>query len=212
MLAGIRDILIISTPARPAGASAVCWATAADYGVRFSYAEQPSSRRPGAGIPHRRGVHRRRSAYAWCWATTSSTARASRGCSAKRCATPRLQDKATVFGYCVNDPERYGVAEFDGDGQLPQHRGETRPSEEQLRRRGPLLLSQQRGARSPSTSSLSKRGELEITSVNQEYPAPRTTQGADAAARLRLARHGHRTTSLSEASDLHRGVSRSGRG
>ena len=50
------------------------------------------------------------------------------------------ENGATVFGYPVHDPERYGVVEFDGAGQSVEHRGETESAEEQVRRAGALLL------------------------------------------------------------------------
>ena len=55
---------------------------------------------------------------------------------------------ATIFGYHVNDPERYGVVEFDADGPRDLHRGETEAAQEQLRRARPLPLRQRGGGRS----------------------------------------------------------------
>ena len=56
MLAGIRDILIISTPRDLPHVPASCSATAASSGCRFSYAEQPHPERPGPGLHHRRAI------------------------------------------------------------------------------------------------------------------------------------------------------------
>ena len=113
MLAGLREILIISTPQDTGALRANCWATGSRWGIDISYAVQPSpdglaqafliGREFIAGDPAR-----------WCWATTFFTARVSR--SSCRCAA-QLKDGATVFAYPVEDPERYGVVEFDGAGR-----------------------------------------------------------------------------------------------
>ncbi len=143
MLAGIRDILVISTPADlPAFRRLL--GDGSDYGVRLSYAEQPSPDGLaqafligeefigddsvclvlGDNIFHGAGFT---------------------GMLREAVRSAEEQNKATIFGYRVEDPERYGVAEFDASGQLPLDRGEARASEIQLCRRGALLLPQQGG-------------------------------------------------------------------
>ena len=114
MLAGIREILIISTPNDLPGFKRLL-GDGSDYGVHFEYAEQPSPDGLaqafiigekfigndsvclvlGDNIFHGNGF--------------TSTLR-------NAVATAEKESKATVFGYWVNDPERYGVAEFDADG------------------------------------------------------------------------------------------------
>ena len=70
-------------------------------------------------------LYRRMIPFAWFWATISFTGRALRRMLKGAVADAENEQKATVFGYYVNDPERYGVAEFDADGKRPQHRGKT---------------------------------------------------------------------------------------
>ena len=91
MLAGIRDILIISTPAGYAAFRGVCSATARKWGLNIQLRSSAQPGRLGAGLPHRRRdfIGRRHRAR-WCWATTSSTgSRFRRSCSRRAAHRPR---------------------------------------------------------------------------------------------------------------------------
>ena len=76
---------------------------------------------------------------------------------------------ATVFGYWVRDPERYGVVEFDADGRAIGLEEKPAQPKSQLRRHRPLLL--RRATRPDDAAALtpSPRGELEITDLNRRY-------------------------------------------
>ena len=144
MLAGIRDILVISTPADLPNFERLL-GDGSRFGVSLSYAEQPSPDGLAQAFLIGEELHRRRAAARWCWATTSSTATA---CPRPPEAAPsrgaEREGGATVFGYHVDDPERFGVVEFDAELQRRLHRGEARAPQEQLRRDGPVLLRQPR--------------------------------------------------------------------
>ena len=137
MLAGIRDILIISTPQDLPGFRRLL-GDGSDYGVRFSYAEQPSPDGLaqafligedfigddsvcmvlGDNIFHGNGfVELLQQAVkdASCHSERPSCHSERPSCHSER-SEESPTPKATVFGYWVSDPERYGVAEFDGRG------------------------------------------------------------------------------------------------
>ena len=120
MLAGIRDMLVITTPHEQDGFRRLL-----GDGVEHRPADRvrgaAEPRRAGAGVHHRPRVRRRAIAWRWRSATTSSTARTSPTTCARAAAR---ETGATVFGYQVRDPERYGVVEFDAHGPRGQPRGE----------------------------------------------------------------------------------------
>ena len=108
--------------ARPAACSNSCSSDGSAHSAsRISYAVQPEPNGLAAGLHHRPRVRRKTIASRWCSATTSSTATACRSCSA---SPPRARPGATVFGYVVSDPERYGVVEIDetSDGRSRSRR------------------------------------------------------------------------------------------
>ena len=112
MLAGIRDILFISTPQDIGGFQRLL-GDGSRLGISIRYAVQPGPRawpRPSSSAASSSAA----SAWPWSWATTSSTARAFRRSWTGPAARPT---GATVFGYMVKDPQRYGVVEFDGEGR-----------------------------------------------------------------------------------------------
>ena len=117
MLAGIREILIISTPYDLPGFKRLL-GDGSDLGVRFEYAEQ--------------------------------------------------NNRATVFGYYVNDPERYGVAEFDKDGNCLSIEEKPAKPKSNYAVVG-LYFYPNSVVNIAKTIKPSARGELEITTVNQRY-------------------------------------------
>ena len=81
----------------------------------------------------------------------------------------KLKEGATVFAYPVEDPERYGVVEFDGQGRAISL--EEKPTESEVALRGDraLFLRQRRCASIAASLKPSARGELEITDLNRRY-------------------------------------------
>lgn len=166
MLAGIREILIISTPQDLPGFKRLL-GDGSDYGVEFTYAEQPSPDGLaqafiigeefigndsaclvlGDNIFHGSG-----------WRTMLRNA----------VATAEQESKATVFGYRVNDPERYGVVEFDSEGNAISIEEKPEQPKSNYAVVG-LYFYPNKVVEVAKTIKPSKRGELEITTVNQRF-------------------------------------------
>lgn len=114
MLAGIRDILIILTPQDLSGFKRLL-GDGSDYGVKFAYAEQPSPDGLAQALIIGKEFIGNDSVCLvlgdniFHGAGFSEVLKQAVNCAEK-------ESKATIFGYWVNDPERYGVAEFDNDG------------------------------------------------------------------------------------------------
>ncbi len=167
MLAGIREILIISTP-NDLPAFRRLLGDGSDYGVRFEYAEQPSPDGLaqafiigeefvgdddvclvlGDNIFHGRG---------FTGMLRESVENAANG-------------NATVFGYWVNDPERYGVAEFDKEGNCLSIEEKPAKPKSNYAVVG-LYFYPNKVVQVAKGIKPSPRGELEITTVNQEFLA-----------------------------------------
>ena len=195
MLAGIREILIISTPQDLPGFRRLL-GDGSDYGVRFEYAEQPSPDGLaqafiigeefigddsvclvlGDNIFHGAGfVPMLEEAVAA--ASARPTAEGNYfSCSGSKnqfpsaIATPTHADaaKATVFGYWVNDPERYGVAEFDKEGNCLSIEEKPAKPKSNYAVTG-LYFYPNKVVEVAKSIKPSARGELEITSVNQRF-------------------------------------------
>ena len=168
MLAGIRDILIISTPQDLPGFKRLL-GDGSDYGVSFSYAEQPSPDGLaqafiigedfigndcvclvlGDNIFHGNGLSR--------MLQQSVTDAEENG-------------KATVFGYRVNDPERYGVVEYDAEGNCVSIEEKPEHPKSNYAVVG-LYFYPNKVVEVAKNIHPSARGELEITSVNQQFLA-----------------------------------------
>ena len=166
MLAGIRDILIISTP-EDLPAFRRLLGDGSDYGVHFSYAEQP---RP-EGLAQAFLIGKDCiGGDSVCLVLGDNIFYGMSFTQTLRQAVEDAEERneATVFGYWVSDPERYGVAEFAPDGRCISI--EEKPKEPKsnyavvgLYFYPPSVVKVAEGVR-PSA-----RGELEITSVNQEF-------------------------------------------
>ena len=166
MIAGIRDILIISTP-NDLPAFRRLLGDGSDFGVSFSYAEQPSPDGLaqafiigekfigdddvclvlGDNIFHGNGLGRM-----------------------LRQAVSNVEDlrRATVFGYWVADPERYGVAEFDNEGRVLSIEEKPQNPKSNYAVVG-LYFYPNKVVQVAKSIKPSARGELEITSVNQAF-------------------------------------------
>ena len=168
MLAGIRDILIISTPFDLPGFKRLL-GDGSDYGVRFEYAEQPSP--DGLAQAFTIGADFVDDDCA-CLVLGDNIFQGN-GFSAmlrEAVRTAEVEKKATVFGYWVNDPERYGVAEFDKQGNcLSIEEKPTQPKSNYAV--VGLYFYPNKVVDVAKNIKPSARGEYEITTVNQCFLA-----------------------------------------
>lgn len=166
MLAGIREILIISTPFDLPGFKRLL-GDGSDYGVKFSYAEQPSpdglaqAFTIGADFIGDDSV---------CLVLGDNIFHGAgfTGMLKEAVRTAEQEHKATVFGYWVNDPERYGVAEFDREGNCLSI--EEKPAHPKSNYAVVGLYFYPNKVVSVARSiKPSARGEYEITTVNRRF-------------------------------------------
>ncbi|MFI3285536.1 MAG: glucose-1-phosphate thymidylyltransferase RfbA [Rikenellaceae bacterium] len=166
MLANIREILIISTPSDLPGFKRLL-GDGSDYGVEFTYAEQPSP--DGLAQAFIIGEEFIGSDSA-CLVLGDNIFYGS-GFSAALAESVRAAEqdnKATVFGYWVADPERYGVADFDKEGNCLSI--EEKPTEPKSNYAVVgLYFYPNKVVEVAKNIKPSPRGELEITTVNQEF-------------------------------------------
>ena len=168
MLAGIRDILIISTPYDLPGFKRLL-GDGSDYGVHFEYAEQPSP--DGLAQAFTIGADFIGDDSA-CLVLGDNIFHGAGFTNMLKEAvrTADEEKKATVFGYWVNDPERYGVAEFDKDGNcLSIEEKPARPKSNYAV--VGLYFYPNKVVDVAANIQPSARGEYEITTVNQQFLA-----------------------------------------
>lgn len=166
MLAGIRDILIISTPCDLAGFRRLL-GDGSDYGVRFSYAEQPSP----DGLAQAFIIGREFIGDDSACLVLGDNIFHGAGFSKilrESVESVEKEGKATVFGYWVDDPERYGVAEFDSAGNCLSIEEKPACPKSNYAVVG-LYFYPNKVVDVAASIKPSARGELEITTVNQRF-------------------------------------------
>ena len=165
MLAGIRDILVITTPHDTPRFERLL-GDGAQWGLRSSLRRAAGARRPRAGVHHRRAISS---------ASDARRARPRRQRLLRRTARRlccerggRADSGATVFGYRVRDPERYGVVEFDAKPSRVSLEEKPAKPKSHYAVTG-LYFYDNRRRRHRRALKPSARGELEITDVNRAY-------------------------------------------
>ena len=166
MLAGIRDILIISTPDDLPGFKRLL-GDGSNYGVNFEYAEQPSP----DGLAQAFIIGEKFIGNDSACLVLGDNIFNGNGFSTllkKAVEDAEQNNKATVFGYWVSDPERYGVAEFDKDGNCLSIEEKPENPKSNYAVVG-LYFYPNKVVEVAKNIKPSARGELEITTVNQEF-------------------------------------------
>lgn len=168
MLAGIREILIISTPYDLPGFKRLL-GDGSDYGVHFEYAEQPSPDGLAQAFTIGKDFIGDDSA---CLVLGDNIFHGAgfTGMLKEAVRTAEEDKKATVFGYWVSDPQRYGVAEFDKDGNCLSIEEKPAQPKSNYAVVG-LYFYPNKVVDVAANIQPSARGEYEITTVNQQFLA-----------------------------------------
>lgn len=166
MLAGIREILIISTPFDLPGFKRLL-GDGSDFGVSFEYAEQPSPDGLAQAFTIGAGFIGDDSA---CLVLGDNIFQGAgfTNMLMEAVRTAEEDHKATVFGYWVSDPERYGVAEFDGEGNCLSIEEKPEHPKSNYAVVG-LYFYPNKVVDVARNIKPSARGEYEITTVNQQF-------------------------------------------
>ena len=166
MLAGIREILSISTPQDLPGFKRLL-GDGSDYGVKFEYAEQPSPDGLAQAFIIGEEFIGNDSA---CLVLGDNIfyGQSFRKMLAESVQNAERDNMATVFGYWVSDPERYGVAEFNTEGKVLSI--EEKPKDPKSNYAGVgLYFYPNKVVKVAKNIKQSVRGELEFTTVTQEF-------------------------------------------
>ncbi len=163
MLAGVRDILIISTP-KDISRFKDLFGDGSQLGLNFSYAEQQDPR----GIAEALIIGEEFINNDNVWLVLGDNIFFGHGLPDLLQETAKQKEGATVFGYYVSDPERYGVVEFDKDGKVLSIEEKPEKPKSNYAITG-LYYYDSEAPKIAKSLKPSHRGEIEITDLNLEY-------------------------------------------